>query len=52
MKEHFINILNSICEDIDVKIKDINVISKENKEKYINDMNNVKNVIDDLEFDF
>ncbi|OOM82535.1 gramicidin S synthase 2 [Clostridium puniceum] len=52
MKEHFINILNSITDDLDIKIKDINIISDEKRELYINDMKKVKNVIDELEFDF
>jgi len=52
MKEHFINILNSITDDLDIKIKDIKIISDEKREIYIKDIKKVNNVIDELEFDF
>ena len=39
---HFMNIINQIISDINVKIKDLNILSDEEKNSIINDFNNTK----------
>ena len=39
---HYINIMNSILENTDIKLSDIDMLSKEEKNKILNDFNNTK----------
>ncbi|OOM73736.1 gramicidin S synthase 2 [Clostridium puniceum] len=52
MGEHYVNILNQITSDLDIYISNIEMISNNEREMYINNMNNDSEIIDAAEFNF
>ena len=40
MSNHYLNILNRVLNNIDIKLKDIDILSKEEKNKILYDFNN------------